>query len=187
MTFLAPAPLPESEQKKTATAVELPPNPQTCGEIYGHSDSWSDEMIYLSENLQKYEKEYAYARYKAEQLAWVVIELRKLPEYTSEYKFPKELIEMLLNEFDNTFPEKVKPEHRRLPEELETVFGNVKGICKNLNDKLKSGEKISIDDVMPMKSSRDPEWDTGCTYEDNWDAMKDYEDDKESGGAFVKV
>ena len=86
MDFLQPAPFPESYQKRIAVATELAPEPRTCGEIYGHSDMWSDEMIYLHQDIEKYEKEHAYAKYKSEQLAWVVCQLRKSPEYTSEYQ-----------------------------------------------------------------------------------------------------
>jgi len=135
--FPVPSPLPESEQKKTATATELHPNPQTCGEFYGHSEAWSDEMSYLSTlDETKFADHYKFAKYCAALYAYLAIELRKHPDYTSEFRFPKELIDQLHAKFDEENPDLLCPEKRRLPEELEKMFGNVKEICKDLNDQI---------------------------------------------------
>jgi len=174
MTYSAPAPLPESEQKKTATAVDLAKTPQTCGELYGWSESWSDEMSYLSQDIEKYAKEYAYARYMAERFAYVTVELRKRPEYTSEYRFPEEMIEACMVQFDNEHPEKVADKHLRLPEEIDNMFGQVKEMCQDLNDQLKSGKKIDGKSFIRKFTKTESEWDTGSTYEDDMDALKKY-------------
>jgi len=187
MTYPAPALQPEPDRKKTAVAVELAPIPQTCGELFGYSEAWSDEMSYLADDMDKYEKEYAYASYMAAKFAWVTVALRNRPEYTSEHRFAQAEIDDLMAQYDTTFPERVVPEYLRLPEELEKVFGNVKEICKDLNDKIKAGKPISKDDVIKMKFDEEPDWDTGSTYKDDFKKLNKYKGKGDSDGAFVEA
>jgi len=189
-SYPQPALQPEQDQKKTAVATELAPVPRTCGELWGYVESWSDEVSYLSQHPDKYETELAYAKYMAAKFAWCVLELRKRPEYTSEFRFETDTIDALLQQFDDQFPDKIAPEHKRLPEELDKLFGNVKDVVRNLNDKLKAGKPISSADLGLAIHHPEPEWDTGSTYQDDFEAMKDYEDEDgeyEGGNSLVGI